>query len=205
LALASVNSDLNVAIDAPVGVYIGRLSECKGLGRLVKAWRPVVNHWPTARLWLVGDGPHRNRLYRQAVDLDLQRSVVMPGTFEDVDGVLKAANVFVHPGDEPGIPRALLEAVAAGIPVVALETPDLRRHKGFAGVHAELVSPGDATALSDAVIRVLDRPPPKETLQAARRRILQQHSTSRMVEAHLQLFERLIQSKSSSHMAPVRK
>jgi glycosyltransferase involved in cell wall biosynthesis len=205
LALASVNSDMNVAIDAPVGVYMGRLSEYKGLGRLVKAWRTVVNRWPTARLWLVGDGPHRDRLYRQVADLDLQRSIVMPGSFEDVDGVLKAANVFVHPSDEPGIPRALLEAVAAGIPVVASETADLLRHQGFAGIHAELVSPTDATALSDAVIRVLDRPPARETLQAARRQILQQHSTSRMVEGHLQLFERLIQSKSSSRTAPVRR
>jgi len=197
LALASVNSDLQVPIDAPLAVYVGRLSKYKGLTRLIKAWRPVVNRWPTARLWLIGDGPYRDRLSRQVVDLDLKHSVVMPGTFEDVDGVLKAANVFVRPSNEPGLPRALLEAIAAGLPVIATETPDLRRHEGIADAATELPSSKDARALSDAVIRVLDQPPSRETLQSARRRILQQHSTVRMVKEHLELFERLIQTKAS--------
>lgn len=201
LALASVNSDMHVAVDAPVGVYIGRLSKYKGLMRLIKAWRTVVRRWSTARLWLIGDGPYRDRLGRYAVDLNLQRNVIMPGTFEDIDGVLKAANVYVHPGDEPGIPRALIEAIAAGLPVVAAETRDLRRHDGIAGAHSELVSPQDATALGDAVIRVLDQPPSDETLGAARKRILQQHSTVGMVKEHMQLFERLIRSKSFSPAA----
>jgi len=197
LALASVNSDMHVPIDAPVAVYIGRLSRHRGLTRLIKAWRAVVCRWATARLWLIGDGPYRDKLCRYAVDLNLQRSVIMPGTFEDVDGVLKAANVFVHPSDEPGIPRSLLEAIAAGLPVVATETPDLCRHEGITGAHTGLASPGEVRALSDAVIRVLDQPPSDETLRAARKRILQQHSTIRMVKDHLQLFKQLIKSKSS--------
>lgn len=197
LALASVNSDLQVPIDAPLAVYVGPLSKYKGLARLVKAWRPVVNRWPPARLWLIGDGPYRDKLCRQVVDLDLKHSVVMPGTFGDVDGVLKAANVVVHASNEPGIPRALLEAIAAGLPVVTTETPDLRRHDGIAAAPTVLVTPGEVRALSDAVIRVIDQPPSKEALQSARRRILQQHSTVRMVKEHLQLFERLIQSESS--------
>ena len=191
LALASVNNDMNVAVDAMVAVCISRLSKSKGLTRLVKAWRPVLLRWPTARLWLIGDGPERDKLYRQIVNLNLQRSVVMPGTFEEVDGVLKAANVFVHPGDEPGIPRALLEAIAAGIPVVAAEIPDLRQHEGIAGIHTELVPPDDPTALTGGIIRVMEQPPPKQTLQAARSRILQQHSPNRMIGEYLRLFERV--------------
>jgi len=191
LALASVNNDMNVAVDAQVAVCISRLSKSKGLTRLVKAWRPVLLRWPTARLWLIGDGPERDKLYRLTVNLNLQRSVVMPGTFEEVDGVLKAANVFVHPGDEPGIPRALLEAIAAGIPVVAADTSDLRQHEGIAGIHSELVPPDDPTALTGAIIRVMEQPPPKQTLQAARSRILQQHSPNRMISEYLRLFERV--------------
>jgi len=196
LALAGVNSDMQVSVEAPVAVYVGRFGKHKGLMRLIKAWRTVVNRWPTARLWLIGDGPYRDKLWRQIVDRDLQHNVVMPGTFEDIDGVLEAANVFVHPATEPGIARALLEAIAAGLPVVATETPDLCRHEGITDAPTEFASPGDAAALSDAVIRVLDQPPPKKTLQAARSQILQQHSTNRMVNEHLQLFERLMQSKT---------
>jgi glycosyltransferase involved in cell wall biosynthesis len=194
LALASVNSDMNVAVDAPVAVYLGRLNKSKGLARLVKAWRPVLRRWPKARLWLIGDGPERDGLYRQIVDLDLKHSVIMPGTFEEVDGVLKAANMFVHPGDQPGIPRALLEAIAAALPVVAIQTPDLLRHEGIAGAHSEFVSTGNPTALTAAMIRVLDQPPPKEMLQAARKRVLQQHSPNRMVGEHLRLFENRIRA-----------
>lgn len=201
LALASVNDDMNVPVKASLAVYVGRLSKHKGLTGLIKAWRSVVNRWPSARLWLIGDGPYRDRLFRQVVNLDLQRSVVMPGTFDHVDGVLKAANVFVHPGSEPGIPRALLEAIAAGLPVVAAETPDLCRHEGIAETHAEFVSPGDVKGLSGALIRVLDQPPSDEMLRAARERILRQHSTVRMVSEHLRSFERLIQAKSASQAA----
>ncbi len=196
-ALADVNGDLAAAIDAPVAVHIGRLRKGKGLLNLIRAWRPVVHRWPTARLWLVGDGPFRDTLYRRIADLDLQHCVSMPGTFDEVDGILKAANVFVCPGDEPGLPQALLEAIAAGVPVIAAETPDLRCHEGIAGVHTELVPPRDVGALSDAMIRVIDRPPSRGTLSAARKRILQQHSVTRMVKGHWQLFECLIGSKAS--------
>jgi len=196
-ALADVNADLAVAVDAPVAVHIGRLRKGKGLLNLIRAWRPVVYRWPTARLWLVGDGPFRDALYRRIVDLDLQHCVLMPGTFDEVDEVLKAANVFVCPGDEPGLPQALLEAVAAGVPVIAAESPDLRQHPGIAGVHAQLVPPQNVGALGDAMIHVLDQPPSRETLKAACKQILQQHSVTRMVKKHWQLFERLIGSKSS--------
>jgi glycosyltransferase involved in cell wall biosynthesis len=156
----------------------------------------VVHRWPTAKLWLVGDGPFRDTLYRRIVDLDLQRCVLMPGTFDEVDEIFKAANVFVCPGDEPGLPQALLEAIAVGVPVIAAETPDLRQHQCVEGFHAELVPPQNVAALGDAMIRVIDRPPSRETLSAACRRILQQHSVTRMVKEHWQLFERLTDSKS---------
>jgi glycosyltransferase involved in cell wall biosynthesis len=196
-ALADVNGNLTAAVDAPVALHIGRLRKGRGLLDLIEAWRAVVYRWPTARLWLVGDGPFRDTLYRRIVDLDLQHCVSMPGTFDEVDELFTAASLFVCPGDEPGLPQALLEAVAAGAPVIAAETPDLRQHQGIGGVHAELVPPRNVNALSDAMIRVIDQPPSRETLTAACKRILQQHSITHMVKEHWQLFERLIGSKSS--------
>lgn len=190
-ALADVNADLTAAVDTPVAVHVGQLRKGKGLLNLLKAWRPVIHRWPTAKLWLIGDGPFRDAMYRRIVDLELKHSVLMPGTFDEVDEIFAAANLFVCPGDEPGLPKALVEAIAAGIPVVAAESLDLRQHPVITGAHAERVPPGDIGALSDAIIRVIDQPPSKETLNAAHKRILQQYSITRMVDEHWKLFERL--------------
>jgi glycosyltransferase involved in cell wall biosynthesis len=195
LALATVNEDLTVALDAPIAVYMGRLRKENGLVHLVKAWQPISCRWPEARLWLIGDGPFRDELYRRIVDLELHRCIFMPGTFDEVDEVLTAANLLVQPSGEPGVPQAMLEAVVAGVPVVATDTLDVRRYARELGICTELVPLGDAAALSEAMIRLLERPPSGRTLAASRSRMAREHSVSRMVKQHLELFERVIQRK----------
>ena len=193
-ALARVNEDLAVAIDAPVALYVGRLRKGKNLVELVRAWRSVVQRWPMARLWLVGDGPLRDALHREIADCDLARCVLMPGTFDEVDEIFRAANLFVCPSAEPGLPQALLEAIGAGVPVVAADTEDLRRHPGIGGAHVERVPPGQVRALGKAMIHMLEHPPGREILARARRGILQRHSTVSMVKKHLELFEHAVRS-----------
>jgi glycosyltransferase involved in cell wall biosynthesis len=197
-ALAEANADLLVPVDAPVVVYAGRLRKERGLLTLVDAWPAVRRRWPDARLWLFGDGPLRDELYARLGDLELRPYVLMPGTVDDVGDVLAAASVFVYPADGPGLPRALLEAIAVGVPVIACETPEIQQSRAIQRDHAVLVPRCDASALSHAIIDVLDHPPPKPVLAAARRRVLREHSTGRMIDEHLRLFETLVQKGRSS-------
>ncbi|HEX4148292.1 MAG TPA: glycosyltransferase family 4 protein, partial [Pirellulales bacterium] len=79
-ALAQADPHLAVVGAGPVVVYVGRLSaEAKGLADLLLAWRKVVDVFPNARLWIVGQGPDAERLRRQVAALDLVPSVAFAG------------------------------------------------------------------------------------------------------------------------------
>jgi glycosyltransferase involved in cell wall biosynthesis len=194
-ALADANMDLTVPVDTPVVVYVGRFRRREDLEWLIDAWRAVLSQRPDARLWLIGNGARREELHRRLVHLGVHRAVLMPGTFDDVGDVLTAANVCVVPGSGAGLPRALLEAVAAGIPVVACDTEEIRQCPGITRENARWIPSGDRAALSRAIIDWLTRPPARSVLAEARRRILRHYSVSRMIDEHLRLFEQLITAR----------
>jgi glycosyltransferase involved in cell wall biosynthesis len=191
-AIAEVNPDLLALEDTAVVVFVGRLTPEKRLLSLLRSWPSVLRRRPLTRLWLIGDGPQRETLYQAIRDLDLQHHVFMPGTFDDVRDVLTAANVFVYPADDEGVPRALLEAIAAGLPVVAADTADLRECPAIGPDHAALVPARDGQQLAEAIVRYLEHPPDEAILTGARRRVLQEFSVHRMVEQHSALFHSLI-------------
>src|SRR5947199_179620 len=74
----------------------------KGLSDLLVAWSLLAAERPHARLWLIGDGPERDDLAGQLDSLGLGGTVAMPGVFDDVEDVLRAADVFVYPTLEAG-------------------------------------------------------------------------------------------------------
>lgn len=190
-ALAEANEDLTVTADAKVVVFVGRLRQDSGLRRLTEVWPTVLGRWPNARLWLIGDGPYRDTLRDRTVDLEVHSSVTMPGSFDDVADVLSAADLFVCPADQPGLPLSVLEAAAVGVPIVACDTPDLRQCPALSGENAALVRSGDTEAFGRTMIDMLNHPPPHHALMAASRSVHRDSACSRMLEAHLRLFERL--------------
>ena len=194
-ALADSNPDLAAADLAPVAVYTGRLHEAKGLHDLIKAWPIVLRRWPQAKLWLIGDGPEREELYEQILDLGLHGFIVMPGTFDDVQDVLNAADVFVLPSYQEGMSVSLLEAMAAGVPVVATDIPGNRlivRHDR----HGLLVPPRDPARLAQAIHDVFSQPQASQArAAAAHQRVRDEFSLSHMAQTHLELFQELIARK----------
>ena len=195
LALAEANSDLTVTADGKVVVFVGRLRQSNRLLQLIESWPSIVRHWPDARLWLIGDGPFRDEIRERTIDLQIRESVVMPGCFDDVAEILSAANLFVCPASQPGLPLALLEAAAVGVPIVACDTPAVRRCPALAGDNAILVPPGDANVLGRTMVGILEQPPCDRAVMASRRSVQRDHACSRMVEEHLRLFERLVKGQ----------
>ena len=188
-ALREVNHDLAAGAAAPVVLYTGRLHRAKGLHELIAAWPTVLKQFPEARLWLVGEGSERDELYERILDQELRGRVVMPGAFDDVDEVLQAADLFVLPSYEEGMSLALLEAMAAGLPIVATDIPGNRKlieHEA----QGLLVPPRDVKQLADGLLRQLSQPIlARSYAQAARNRVEQQYSITSMAERHLQLME----------------
>jgi glycosyltransferase involved in cell wall biosynthesis len=181
---------------APLILYVGRLARGRGLEPLLDAVSGVAARRTNARLWLVGAGPMERTLHRRAESLGIGARVVTPGVFDEIDGPLAAADLFVQPAPEDGTPLALVEAMAAGLPIVATDVPG---HRALL-THEEtalLVPPADATALGAAIGRLLRETGLGPRLgAAARRRAEAEFSLANSVGQHLTLFEQLRRGES---------
>ncbi len=140
---ARVRRRLAVPDAQAVLLFSGRLTAVKGVAVLLGALRRIA---APPRVWIAGDGPERARLEAQAAGLP----VTFLGWRDDVADLLRAADGLVLPSFHEGLPLAVLEGMAAGLPVLATAvagTPE-------AVVHGEtgfLVPPGDEAALAGAI------------------------------------------------------
>lgn len=157
-------------------VAVGRLVEKKGFDVLLDAVAELHRRGRPVRCDVVGAGPLEGALRRRVLDLGLDRSVRLLGPRPQgqvrraVQGatVLAAPCVVAADGNRDGMPTVLLESMALGTPVVATGVtgvPELVQE----GVTGLLVAQGDATALADALARLLDEPALRARLSAAAR------------------------------------
>jgi glycosyltransferase involved in cell wall biosynthesis len=144
---------LGVAASAFLVVAVARLSEQKGLDVLLRAL-PEVEHVDLA---VAGDGPDRAALAELAASLGVDARVRFLGRRADVAALLAAADAFVLPSRREGQPLALLEAMAAGRPIVATAVPGVDELVED-GATALLVPPDDPAALAGALCRLRDDP-----------------------------------------------
>ena len=143
--------------DAPLVGCVGKFTEVKGHEHFVRAAALVLAKRPDARFILVGDGPRRAMLEELVEELDVERAVRFAGARGDVPGILKALDVFVLPSISEGLPNVVLEAMAAGRPVVASNVggvPEVVE----SGSNGLLFEPGDPEAMASSVLRLLDDP-----------------------------------------------
>jgi len=190
--LAAVNPLLQLAEGTPLALYTGRLDVAKGLDTLLAAWGLVTAQLPKARLWLAGEGPYRKALQELIEARGLFGRVVLAGVFDTVDELLAAADVFVLPSREEGMSLALLEAMAAGLPVIASDIPGNRQLITH-GQQGLLVPLDDATVLASTLLQVLKEPQWAAGLAAAGQASVERHfSLATMGDAHLALFENLL-------------
>ncbi len=149
--------ELGLASFDPVLGAVGRLSPEKGHLHLLRALPAIAAAFPGAGCVLAGDGRARPELEAEARRLGLGGRVVFLGHRRDVSRVLAALDLFVQPSVYEGFGLSLLEAMAAGLPVVASRVGGIPEvvDDGESGV---LVPPGDAGALAASVIDLLRDP-----------------------------------------------
>ena len=147
-------------------VFVGRLSAEKGLQILVEAWRVVrAQARVRVRLRIVGDGPERGRLEASVSELGLSEDVEFAGHQPDVPAQLAGAHIFVLPSFREGNSNAILEAMRAGLPIVATWVGGAPIQLGEEARHW-LVPPGDPRALADRLSELANDAPLRHRLGA---------------------------------------
>ncbi len=198
-ALESVNTLLYCPTGAPLAVYTGRLDEPGGPTSAIDAWRLVVQHWPNARLWLVGANANQSALNRYIDAAGLLGRVVIPGVFADVSELLAAADAAVVDSDNGQSHSLLLEAMAAGLPVAVTDTPEHRTVVENPPC-ARLFPSGDGLLLGETLVEVFRHKEEAVRLGESARACVQSHyEIGRAADDHLALLENLVRRKGSSN------
>jgi len=186
-----VRAELGLPLNAPVAGAVSRLDPVKGVCFLIQALARLDG----VRLAIAGDGPERAALEALAERLGVAGRVHWLGQRGDVQRLLPAFDLFVQPSLHEGLPNTVLEAMAAGLPVVATGvggTPEAV----VDGVTGLLVGPGDPEMLARAISRLLDDPATRQAMgQAGRERVVQHFTVERMVAQIETLYEQLLVEK----------
>ncbi|HVH30122.1 MAG TPA: glycosyltransferase, partial [bacterium] len=211
-----VRQELGIPKDAPIIAMLARVNRLKGVEYFVEAAAAVAASFPGARFLVIGDallktggviGPNED--YRRELDdrirrLGLEGRVIFTGFRLDVPELLREVTVAVHPSLSEALSNAVLEAMTAGIPVVATRvggTPEIIED----GVTGLLVPPRDSVALANAVCRMLvDRDLAARMGQAGRHRIVEHFSLAQMVRETERLYAaRLAQTPRGRARSPL--
>lgn len=140
-----------------VAGYIGRLSVEKGVDNILKALAILKNEGILVKVMIIGDGPKRGDLEEMASRLNIAELVLFLGFRQEPAAYLEAMDLFILPSLTEGTPMALLEAMSAGVPIIASSVggiPDIVKD----GEHGLLIRSGDFAGLSKAVKRLLREP-----------------------------------------------
>ena len=174
---------------------VGRLHKQKGHCYLIQAVSKVRKEFPKVKLLVIGEGEEENNLKKLVKSLDLMNEVIFAGLSSDMERILPMAELFILPSLWEGLPNALLEAMAAGKPVVATKVggiPEIVVH-GETGV---LIPPRDTDALAIAIIDLLqNRLKAKDMGEAGRIRAGKRFSIYKMIEKTENLYQELLKEK----------
>ena len=177
----------------PVILYAGRLRSRKAVAVLVAALPRVLAAVPACRLVIVGGGEQSARVAAAVHARGLTSHVELAGVLPRAAAVarLAEADVFCLPSTYEGLPLAILEAMAAGLPVVATAVagnPEAVED----GVSGLLVPAESAEALAEALISLLRDPARRQRMgEAGRRRVAERFAIEKVVERHLELLREL--------------
>ncbi len=192
---------------AVIGI-VARLTERKGFKHLFEAVKLLVDEGRTLKCLVVGGGASKEKiaaLKKYAARLGVSEHILLTGRRSDIPDILSLLDVFILPSLAEGLGRSLLEAMAAGKPIVATTVggiPEAIEHDK-SGL---LVPPGDSRALSRAIGLLLDNPEKAQELgHASRRRAELLFDETKMIDSICALYEELMangQPKPALHRSP---
>jgi len=133
-------------------ITVGRFERQKNHRLLMEAWKDIENKFPDEKLIIYGDGPLRTEYEKYINEYHLEKRILLPGRIKNVEERLASAKLFVLSSDFEGMPNALMEAMAVGVPCISTDCPCggprtlIRNQK-----EGILIPPNDVTALENAI------------------------------------------------------
>jgi len=161
ISKADAKQMLGLPSDVFVFGTVGRLAPTKGPSYLIKAFVNIKEKMPKAHLILLGAGPLKEELQQQVAEASVYQSVHFLGYRNNIEVLLKAMDVFVLSSIAEGMPRAILEAMAAGVPCIATEVGGIPEIISDNNVGV-LVPPKDSEALAEEMIKLAKMPEKKQ-------------------------------------------
>lgn len=191
---ANIKNVLGISLGDRVVGMVARLEKVKNHACLLRAFRQVLNTIPNVSLVFVGDGSESSNLKQYARDLNILEKVYFLGTRTDIPEILNILDIFVLSSKSEGLSLSLLEAMAAGKPIVATNVggnPEIVD----SGVTGLLVPDNDHQKMAEGIIGLLRN---KELAQAmgivGRRRVQERFSLDRMVDEYEKLYDTLLEN-----------
>lgn len=193
---AEIRRELGAPEDTPILCNVANLTRPKSHLTLIAAMARLRPTTSDLQCWIAGSFEHEPAMVeavRAAIaDSGLSQTVQLLGRRRDVPDLLHAADIFVLSSRQEGFPITILEAMAAGRPIVATDVGGCAE----AVVHGEtglIVPPEDPPALAEAIASLLADPERARAMgKAGRERVQREFTVDRMVEQHLELYERVI-------------
>jgi glycosyltransferase involved in cell wall biosynthesis len=181
----------NIPPDAPLVGIVGRLAPIKNHSLFLEAAARLQPQMPLARFVIVGDGETRAEVEGRVDRLGLRDQVIFTGWQRDLAPIYSDLDALVISSLNEGTPVSVIEALAAGCPVVGTAVgglQDLLDHGGL----GKLVASGDAVGLTAAILDTLRQPP---DMSAARRLMLERYGINRLVKDLDSLYRGLLAKK----------
>ena len=180
-------------------VYMGRLSREKDIDKVLEAYAQMIADGHGARnknnirLVIIGDGPYKKELERIAMNLGICDHVTFTGFLRgrELAEELRAHDVFVTASASENMPVSVLEAMASGLPVVAVSAlgmPEIVQQ----GINGFLVPPGDTEAMASRVWEIIHDRTLRERFSAASRELALLHDPDHIAARHEELYKKLL-------------
>ena len=188
--ILEIRKALDISSHETVVTSIGRLHQQKGYCYLLTAMQMVARVAPNVKLLLIGDGALREELAAQAVETGLAHSVVFLGERNDIPEILACTDIYINSSLNEGLPFSVLEAMAAGVPVVATMVEGNRELVRNAETGL-LVPPRDPENLAKAIILLLNDQKYRMALGLrGKERIIRHFSVDQMMLNTFELYEK---------------
>ena len=176
-----------------VVTVVANLIPYKGHAELLDAAAAVLDQIPSSRFWLVGrDRGIEKYLKQKARELGILNRVIFAGERSDIPNILAASDILVLPSHEEGFSNVILEAMAAGLPLVATRVGGAQEAV-LDGVTGWLVQPNRPKELATKIVDLLNNPKrSKEWGERGKERVKKEFGIEKMVEEHLMLYQRVM-------------
>ncbi|MEW6066683.1 MAG: glycosyltransferase [Nitrospirota bacterium] len=194
----NIRTELGISPEIPVIGTVGRLTPQKGQKYLIEAISKLKNKFPGMVLLIAGDGPLKQKLEKYSEMLGLSEDIKFLGTRRDIPAILSAMDIFVLPSIWEGLCNALIEAMAAGKPIIAT---DIQPNKEIISSErlGMLIPPENSDAIASSIELLLNNKGIAENMrELSRKKVALDYNINTSIQKYESLFEEILKGKGWS-------